>query len=100
MSSRGSVAAGRGVWGGRVLQGQRRVPQHRAAALGAPLRRPFGRVDSQHAHPHPHHHPTSPSAPRSFEYSTGTREELLYDKQKLLANGDRWEVELDKNLRK
>ena len=28
----------------------------------------------------------------SFEYSTGTREELLYDKQKLLSNGDRWEV--------
>lgn len=36
---------------------------------------------------------------RSFEYATGTREELLYDKQKLLANGDRWEAELDKNLR-
>jgi NADH dehydrogenase (ubiquinone) Fe-S protein 8 len=35
----------------------------------------------------------------SFEYSTGTREELLYDKQKLLANGDRWEVEVEKNLR-
>ncbi|KAL4422046.1 hypothetical protein ABPG77_004862 [Micractinium sp. CCAP 211/92] len=35
----------------------------------------------------------------NFEYSTGTREELLYDKQKLLANGDRWEVELEKNLR-
>lgn len=33
---------------------------------------------------------------RSFEYSTGTREELLYDKQKLLANGDRWEVEVEK----
>jgi hypothetical protein len=37
--------------------------------------------------------------PCSFEYSTGTREELLYDKQKLLSNGDRWEVELEKNLR-
>lgn len=35
----------------------------------------------------------------NFEYATGTREELLYDKQKLLANGDRWEVELEKNLR-
>ena len=37
--------------------------------------------------------------PCSFEYSTGTREELLYDKQKLLTNGDRWEVEIEKNLR-
>lgn len=26
-------------------------------------------------------------------------QELLYDKQKLLANGDRWEVELANNLR-
>lgn len=48
-------------------------------------------------------HPLCPLRPRtlvcSFEYSTGTREELLYDKQKLLANGDRWEVEVEKNLR-
>ncbi|GAB4821101.1 hypothetical protein N2152v2_008147 [Parachlorella kessleri] len=34
----------------------------------------------------------------NFEYSTETHEELLYDKQKLLANGDRWEPELAKNL--
>lgn len=27
----------------------------------------------------------------NFEYSTETREELMYDKQKLLENGDRWE---------
>lgn len=26
----------------------------------------------------------------NFEFSTETREELLYDKQKLLENGDRW----------
>lgn len=26
-------------------------------------------------------------------------QELLYDKQKLLANGDRWEVEIANNLR-
>jgi hypothetical protein len=26
-------------------------------------------------------------------------QELLYDKQKLLSNGDRWETELAKNLR-
>jgi len=32
------------------------------------------------------------------EFSTETHEELLYDKQKLLANGDRWEVEIAKNL--
>lgn len=42
-----------------------------------------------------HSSPPSPSV-CSFEYSTGTREELLYDKQKLLANGDRWEVEVEK----
>jgi NADH-quinone oxidoreductase subunit I len=30
----------------------------------------------------------------NFEFATETREELMYDKQKLLANGDRWEQEL------
>lgn len=30
----------------------------------------------------------------NFEYSTETREELFYNKEKLLANGERWEVEL------
>ena len=30
----------------------------------------------------------------NFEFATETREELMYDKQKLLANGDRWEREL------
>jgi NADH-quinone oxidoreductase subunit I len=34
----------------------------------------------------------------NFEFSTETREELLYDKEKLLANGDRWENELAANL--
>jgi NADH-quinone oxidoreductase subunit I len=34
----------------------------------------------------------------NFEFSTETREELLYDKQKLLSNGDRWEPELAKRL--
>src|SRR5215212_5069559 len=34
----------------------------------------------------------------NFEFATETREELLYDKQKLLANGDRWERELAKRL--
>ena len=32
------------------------------------------------------------------EYSTETREELYYDKEKLLANGDRWEPVLAANL--
>ena len=27
----------------------------------------------------------------NFEFATETREELLYDKAKLLANGDKWE---------
>ncbi|CAD7702646.1 unnamed protein product [Ostreobium quekettii] len=35
----------------------------------------------------------------NFEYATETREELLYDKQKLLQNGDRWETEIAANLR-
>ena len=30
----------------------------------------------------------------NFEFATETREELLYDKEKLLSNGDRWETEL------
>jgi NADH-quinone oxidoreductase subunit I len=34
----------------------------------------------------------------NFEYATETREELYYDKEKLLANGDRWEAQLAANL--
>ncbi|NWH08968.1 MAG: NADH-quinone oxidoreductase subunit NuoI [Alphaproteobacteria bacterium] len=34
----------------------------------------------------------------NFEFSTETRAELLYNKEKLLANGDRWEREIAKNL--
>jgi len=34
----------------------------------------------------------------NFEFAAETREELLYDKEKLLANGDRWEAEIAKNL--
>ncbi|MBF0323495.1 NADH-quinone oxidoreductase subunit NuoI [Magnetospirillum moscoviense] len=30
----------------------------------------------------------------NFEYATETRAELMYNKSKLLANGDRWEAEL------
>ena len=30
----------------------------------------------------------------NFEFATETREELMYDKEKLLANGDRWETEI------
>jgi NADH-quinone oxidoreductase subunit I len=32
------------------------------------------------------------------EFSTETREELLYDKERLLDNGDRWERAIAKNL--
>ncbi|MCJ1224146.1 hypothetical protein MMC12_000790 [Toensbergia leucococca] len=32
--------------------------------------------------------------PPNAEYATETREELLYNKEKLLANGDKWEPEL------
>ena len=34
----------------------------------------------------------------NFEFATETREELMYNKDKLLANGDRWESELAKRL--
>lgn len=34
----------------------------------------------------------------NFEFSTETREELLYDKEKLLANGDKWEAAVSRNL--
>ena len=34
----------------------------------------------------------------NFEFAAETREELFYDKEKLLANGDRWEAELAHNL--
>jgi NADH-quinone oxidoreductase subunit I len=35
----------------------------------------------------------------NFEFSTFTREELYYDKEKLLSNGDRWEQEIAQNLK-
>ena len=34
----------------------------------------------------------------NFEFATETREELFYDKDKLLANGERWEYELNERL--
>ncbi|NBX73577.1 MAG: NADH-quinone oxidoreductase subunit NuoI [Alphaproteobacteria bacterium] len=34
----------------------------------------------------------------NFEFSTLTREELYYTKEKLLANGDRWEAQIASNL--
>ena len=34
----------------------------------------------------------------NFEFSTWTREELMYDKEKLLSNGDRWESLIAANI--
>ena len=34
----------------------------------------------------------------NFEFATETREELMYNKDKLLENGDRWEPELARRL--
>lgn len=34
----------------------------------------------------------------NFEFAVETREELMYNKEKLLSNGDRWEGELAKRL--
>ncbi|MEM9422286.1 MAG: NADH-quinone oxidoreductase subunit NuoI [Pseudomonadota bacterium] len=34
----------------------------------------------------------------NLEFATETREELFYDKDRLLANGDRWERQIARNL--
>jgi len=34
----------------------------------------------------------------NFEYATFYHEELLYDKEKLIANGDKWEPQLSRLL--
>ncbi|WP_287787025.1 NADH-quinone oxidoreductase subunit NuoI [Acidiphilium sp.] len=34
----------------------------------------------------------------NFEFATETREELMYNKERLLANGDRWESEIAKRI--
>ena len=34
----------------------------------------------------------------NFEFAAETREELFYNKEKLLANGDRWEREIAQNI--
>ena len=35
----------------------------------------------------------------NFEFATETKEELMYNKEKLLANGDRWEHAIAENLK-
>ena len=35
----------------------------------------------------------------NFEFATETREELYYDKERLLANGDRWERTIATNIK-
>jgi NADH-quinone oxidoreductase subunit I len=35
----------------------------------------------------------------NFEFATETREELFYNKERLLENGDRWERQIAENLR-
>ena len=35
----------------------------------------------------------------NFEFATETREELMYNKEKLLSNGDRWEHEIAQNIK-
>src|SRR4249919_2830149 len=34
----------------------------------------------------------------NYEFAAETREELFYDKEKLLANGDRWEQQIAKSI--
>ena len=36
----------------------------------------------------------------NYEFASESREELFYNKEKLLANGDRWESQIVKNLEK
>ena len=40
----------------------------------------------------------SPFQGPNFEFSTETHEELLYNKEKLLNNGDKWEAEIAANI--
>ena len=35
----------------------------------------------------------------NYEFATETREELMYNKEKLLSNGDKWEHEIEQNLK-
>ena len=35
----------------------------------------------------------------NFEYATETREELFYNKEKLLENGDKWETVISENIK-
>lgn len=35
----------------------------------------------------------------NFEFATYTHEELLYNKERLLANGDRWETQIAANIK-
>lgn len=42
--------------------------------------------------------PPTPSQGPNFEFSTETHEELLYNKEKLLNNGDKWEAEIAANI--
>ena len=39
-----------------------------------------------------------PSGQGSCEFATETPEELYYDKERLLANGDRWERAIARNI--
>jgi hypothetical protein len=34
----------------------------------------------------------------NYEFATESHEELIYDKAKLLSNGDKWEIAIAKNL--
>ena len=40
---------------------------------------------------------STPQGP-NFEFSTDTHEELLYNKEKLLSVGDKWEPEIARNI--
>lgn len=42
--------------------------------------------------------PVPPWQGPNFEFSTETHEELLYNKEKLLNNGDKWEAEIAANI--
>jgi len=36
----------------------------------------------------------------NFEFSTLSHEELVFNKERLLSNGDRWELALEENIKK
>ena len=51
-------------------------------------------VEGEYSNTHPYTAYANILAGPNAEYATESREELLYNKEKLLMNGDKWEPEI------